>query len=74
MPETWRRMERLHADGLTRTLGVCNVTLPQLSALVEGAPAALVAVLVLVKTILDLRGHWPEHDHGGESADAPSPT
>jgi diketogulonate reductase-like aldo/keto reductase len=46
MLETWRRMERLHADGLTRTLGVCNVTLPQLAALVERAtvPPALVQV------------------------------
>jgi diketogulonate reductase-like aldo/keto reductase/predicted dehydrogenase len=46
LPETWRRMERLHADGLARTLGVCNVTLPQLAALVERAtvPPALVQV------------------------------
>jgi diketogulonate reductase-like aldo/keto reductase/predicted dehydrogenase len=46
LPETWRRMEALHADGLARTLGVCNVTLPQLAALVEIAtvPPALVQV------------------------------
>lgn len=44
--ETWRRMERLHAGGLARTLGVCNVTLPQLAALVDRAtvPPALVQV------------------------------
>lgn len=39
-----------------------------------GAPAALVAVLVLVKTILDLRGHWREHGDEGKSGDAPSAT
>jgi hypothetical protein len=27
-----------------------------------GAPVALVAVLVLVKTLLDVRGHWREHE------------
>lgn len=44
--ETWRRMERLHADGLARTLGVCNVTLPQLARLADAAsvPPALVQV------------------------------
>ena len=44
--ETWRRMEQLHADGLARTLGICNVTLPQLAALVDRAtvPPALVQV------------------------------
>ncbi|WP_227132886.1 aldo/keto reductase [Halorubellus salinus] len=44
--ETWTRMERLHADGLARTLGVCNVTLPQLARLVAHAsvPPAVVQV------------------------------
>ncbi|MDS0295359.1 aldo/keto reductase [Halogeometricum luteum] len=44
--ETWRRMEALHEDGLARTLGVCNVTLAQLTQLVEGVrvPPALVQV------------------------------
>ena len=46
MVETWRRMERLQGDGLARTLGVCNVTLPQLASLVDRAtvPPALVQV------------------------------
>ena len=46
LPETWRRMEALVDAGLTRTLGVCNVTLPQLAALVDRAriPPALVQV------------------------------
>ena len=44
--DTWRRLERLHDRGLARTLGVCNVTLPQLARLVDAArvPPALVQV------------------------------
>jgi alcohol dehydrogenase (NADP+) len=44
--ETWHRMERLHEAGLTRTLGVCNVTLPQLAGLFDRAriPPAVVQV------------------------------
>ncbi|MEF8840387.1 MAG: aldo/keto reductase [Haloarculaceae archaeon] len=44
--ETWERMEGLHDYGLARTLGVCNVTLPQLARLVDAArvPPALVQV------------------------------
>ena len=44
--ETWGRMERLHDRGLARTLGVCNVTLPQLIRLVDAArtPPSLVQV------------------------------
>jgi diketogulonate reductase-like aldo/keto reductase/predicted dehydrogenase len=43
---TWRRLEALHDAGLTRTLGVCNVTLAQLARLVDAArvPPALVQV------------------------------
>lgn len=44
--ETWRRMEQLHERGLARTLGVCNVTLPQVARLVDAArvPPTLVQV------------------------------
>ncbi|MFC7228709.1 aldo/keto reductase [Salinirubellus salinus] len=44
--ETWSRLEALYDDDLTRTLGVCNVTCPQLARLVEEArvPPALVQV------------------------------
>jgi diketogulonate reductase-like aldo/keto reductase len=35
--ETWRAMERLHAAGQTRLLGVSNVSLPQLAELDAGA-------------------------------------
>ncbi|MFN1125189.1 MULTISPECIES: aldo/keto reductase [Halobacterium] len=35
--DTWRRMEALHDDGLARSLGVCNVTLPQLAGLTDAA-------------------------------------
>ena len=43
---TWRRLERLHERGLTRTLGVCNVSLPQLERIVDAArvPPAIVQV------------------------------
>ncbi|QCC49176.1 aldo/keto reductase [Halobellus limi] len=43
---TWRRLERLHDRGFTRTLGVCNVSLPQLERIVEVArvPPAIVQV------------------------------
>ncbi|MFC6939176.1 aldo/keto reductase [Salinirubellus sp. GCM10025818] len=46
LAETWERMERLHDRGLARTLGVCNVTLPQLARLVDDAriPPSLVQV------------------------------
>jgi diketogulonate reductase-like aldo/keto reductase len=44
--DTWERLERLHDRGLTRTLGICNVTLPQLVRLVDAAdvPPAVVQV------------------------------
>jgi diketogulonate reductase-like aldo/keto reductase/predicted dehydrogenase len=44
--ETWTRMEQLREDGLARTLGICNVTLPQLAGLVDDArvPPAVVQV------------------------------
>jgi diketogulonate reductase-like aldo/keto reductase/predicted dehydrogenase len=46
LADTWERMERLHDRGLARTLGVCNVTLPQLTRLVDAAriPPSLVQV------------------------------
>ena len=46
LAETWARLEGLYDDGLARTLGVCNVTLPRLARLVETArvPPALVQV------------------------------
>ena len=46
LTDTWRRLERLHDRGLTRTLGICNVTLPQLARVVDAArlPPAIVQV------------------------------
>ncbi|MFB6304144.1 MAG: aldo/keto reductase, partial [Haloferacaceae archaeon] len=46
LEETWRDMERLVDDGLTRTIGVCNVSLDELRSLVETAriPPAIVQV------------------------------
>ncbi|MEF8857876.1 MAG: aldo/keto reductase [Halolamina sp.] len=44
--ESWRRLERVHERGLARTLGISNVTLPQLARLVDAAnvPPALVQI------------------------------
>ncbi|WP_136602630.1 aldo/keto reductase [Salinigranum halophilum] len=44
--DTWRRLERLQEAGLTRTLGLCNVTVPQVARVVDEAtePPALVQV------------------------------
>lgn len=46
LTETWRRMEQLHDHGLTRTLGVCNITLEQLVTIIASArvPPAVVQV------------------------------
>ncbi|MFC7175649.1 aldo/keto reductase [Halosegnis marinus] len=46
LADTWRRLERLREEGLTRTLGVCNVTLPRLARLCDAArvPPAVVQV------------------------------
>jgi alcohol dehydrogenase (NADP+) len=43
---TWRRLERLVDRGLTRTLGVCNVSLGQLETILDSArvPPAIVQV------------------------------
>jgi diketogulonate reductase-like aldo/keto reductase/predicted dehydrogenase len=37
LTETWRRMERLHDNGLANTLGLSNVTVDQLTTVVESA-------------------------------------
>jgi len=52
MVEPYRRVFVLH---LTVVLGACAVA-------AIGAPVGALAVMVLVKTVLDLRGHWREHD------------
>jgi alcohol dehydrogenase (NADP+) len=46
LTETWARMERLQERGLTRTLGVCNVSADQLRELADDArvPPAVVQV------------------------------
>jgi len=52
MVEPYRRVFVLH---LTVVLGAFAVA-------AIGAPVGALAVMVLVKTVLDLRGHWREHD------------
>jgi alcohol dehydrogenase (NADP+) len=37
LAETWRAMERLVDDGLTRTIGLCNVSVEELDGLLESA-------------------------------------
>ncbi|MFA1611677.1 aldo/keto reductase [Halobellus rubicundus] len=46
LAETWARMERLVDRGLTRTLGVCNVSLSDLETILESArvPPAIVQI------------------------------
>lgn len=46
LSDTWRRLETLYEEGLTRSLGVCNVSLTDLEALLETArvPPAIVQV------------------------------
>ncbi|MFB6251655.1 MAG: aldo/keto reductase [Halobellus sp.] len=46
LTETWRRMEAIHDRGLTRTLGVCNVSLAQLHEIIDVAevPPAIVQI------------------------------
>ncbi len=38
-----------------------------------GAPAGVLAVMVLVKTLLDFRGHWKEHDRARRRGPTPTP-
>ena len=44
--DTWRRLERVHDRGLARTIGVCNVSLDQLEAILDAArvPPAIVQI------------------------------
>jgi alcohol dehydrogenase (NADP+) len=37
LSDTWQRMEALYDEGLTRRLGICNVSLSQLEALLQTA-------------------------------------
>lgn len=62
MVEPYRRVFVLH---LTVVLGAFAVA-------AVGAPVGALAVMVLVKTALDLRGHWREHDRARRRS--PTPT
>ena len=46
LPETWRRLEQVCEAGLTRTIGVCNVSVGQLESILDTAriPPAIVQV------------------------------
>ena len=46
LADTWRRLERLHDEGLARSIGVCNVSVGQLGTILDAArvPPAVVQV------------------------------
>jgi hypothetical protein len=52
MIEPYRRVLVLHLTVLLAAFAVSAV----------GSPVGALAVMVLMKTVLDLRGHWKEHD------------
>lgn len=52
MIEPYRRVLVLHVTILLGAFAIAEI----------GAPVAALVVMVLVKTLLDLRGHWNEHD------------
>lgn len=46
LADTWRRMETLYEEGLTRSLGICNVSLSDVETLLETARVPLAIVQV----------------------------
>lgn len=52
MVEPYRRVFVLHVTVVLGAFGIAWI----------GAPVGALVVMVLVKTLLDLRGHWKEHD------------
>jgi hypothetical protein len=62
MIEPYRRVLVLHVTVVVGAFVVASV----------GAPVGALAVMVLAKTLLDLRGHWREHDRARERAPSPS--
>ena len=63
MVEPYRRVFVLHVTIVFGAFGVAAV----------GAPVGMLAVMVLAKTVLDLRGHWREHDRARERAPRSAP-
>jgi len=62
MIEPYRRVLVLHVTIVVGAFVVASV----------GAPVGALAVMVLAKTLLDLRGHWREHDRARERVPSPS--
>jgi len=48
LPTAWRQLEELHDRGLTRTLGLCNVSLPELTTV--AATARVMPAVVQVES------------------------
>lgn len=63
MVEPYRRVFVLHVTIVLGGFGVAAL----------GAPVGALAVMVLAKTALDLRGHWTEHDRAQRRSPSPAP-
>ena len=63
MVEPYRRVFVLHVTVVSGAFGVALV----------GSPVGALVVMVVVKTLLDLRGHWQEHDRARQRTLDPSP-
>jgi hypothetical protein len=61
--EPYRRVFVLHVTVVSGAFGVALV----------GSPVGALVVMVVVKTLLDLRGHWQEHDRARQRTLDPSP-
>ncbi|WP_114577430.1 DUF6498-containing protein [Saliphagus sp. LR7] len=64
MVEPYRRVFVLHLTIVVGAFAVAWI----------GAPAGALVVMVLVKTVLDLRGHWREHDRAQRRTPPEAPT
>ncbi|MFC6954385.1 DUF6498-containing protein [Halorubellus litoreus] len=64
MVEPYRRVLVLHLTIVLGAFAVGGV----------GAPVGAVAVMVLVKTVLDLRGHWRAHDRANRRSSSTTAT
>lgn len=62
MVEPYRRVFVLHVTVVAGAFGVAIV----------GSPVGALVVMVVLKTLLDLRGHWREHDRARQRTPDPS--
>ena len=64
MVEPYRRVVVLHVTIVIGAFAIAMV----------GAPVGLLVVMVAVKTLLDLRGHWKEHERARSGGSPRKPT